>query len=618
MHSLTEYHLIGSPSSHAFSQVVVSPDQTFIVVFSIAGELSQSIAEKIRERIITADVDSPATFYSLMERLIQMVGSNSLELSSVYYFQEKIYLVDHNGEVWLQRGEKLGKVLGPNHQLKIVEGRLQDQDIYLCFTQSAAVALRDRLSPELVKSFAAFSASLVTQLHDSGLSDRSAVSCISHDAAFLPTEIALPSNEVSKTNGVGMVVSKLQILLPLIKKSVTILRKGGFESIKFLKSLNDKPSPMVIIKSLDAKKKKQIAIGLLVIGVMMLIGIGLQLFTQFQQKKAETFIKPFQDRMVLLQSTLNQGDLRTARDGAEALNEEFGIALDGFSPNRFNRSVTTVFQLELENFLNLAAGRVELESLPVFFDFRLVRADFLASKGIVSGSNAVFVDKEKQVVLLLNLESKQQTILPVGEYSQLKDITLLEDQLYLLADGVYQFPLTSEREAQKIIEEGDSNRAGTIVGAFDINLYVFNPEERNIFRYRIGGEEESQPIGWFVDKTGIEFTEVSSMAIDGGMWLGTTTGQILKFEKGAPVPFEVNGLGEPFSSSLQIFTSEELDRIYVLEADKSRVVQISKDGTVISEAVSKELGAATGVFYSSITNQTFAVAGSLLYEVVFR
>jgi hypothetical protein len=50
---------------------------------------------------------------------------------------------------------------------------------------------------------------------------------------------------------------------------------------------------------------------------------------------------------------------------------------------------------------------------------------------------------------------------------------------------------------------------------FNTYLYVFNPQERNIYRYLQNAEGLSDPIGWLTDKQGLEFDTITSMAIDG-------------------------------------------------------------------------------------------------------
>jgi hypothetical protein len=74
-------------------------------------------------------------------------------------------------------------------------------------------------------------------------------------------------------------------------------------------------------------------------------------------------------------------------------------------------------------------------------------------------------------------------------------------------------------------------------------------------------------------------------------------------------------LQEPFSSTLKIYTKEDLDSIFVLESAKNRAVRLSKDGVFLKQIESPSLGAATNIIFSSTTGKAYALAGSLVYEL---
>ena len=281
--------------------------------------------------------------------------------------------------------------------------------------------------------------------------------------------------------------------------------------------------------------------------------------------------------------------------------------------------VQQALQAELKtvrDFNQSISGQTQLPLLPTFFDLRLVQSNFLASRIDVTSDTLFFLDSGQKKILALNIERKQPTILPVGEYPDIRAMIADDEYLYFLGQGLFRFTLSGTEVATLVENSDDITSAGQSLGLFGKYLYVLNKEQNNIFRYDTEDDElDSKPVGWIQPGQGIDLSTVQSFAIDGDVWLSTETGEIKKLASGRETAFTVTGLTEPLSSPITIFTKPELQNLYILESAKSRMVVLNKEGEFVKEVKSNELAGAMAVVASEKHQKAFALSGSLVYEM---
>lgn len=261
------------------------------------------------------------------------------------------------------------------------------------------------------------------------------------------------------------------------------------------------------------------------------------------------------------------------------------------------------------------SGKEELSELPIFYDLRLIRSDFVASIAHGNGNRAVFIDQGKQQAAVLDLRSKQLSLISLEAVGQVRSAVLQDNELFVLSDGVFALPVEDGSEAEQIIEAGDSNAGGQLLGAYERYLYVLNPEKRNIYRYMQEGDEYSQPIGWLQSSLGSSLQETVALAIDGDVWLTTQAGEIRKFTSGRQQEFTVKGLPEPFLSTIQLVTATDLEQLYILDPNNARLVLLDKDGAFLREVKHASLASATAVVVSTQLQKVFVLSGSMIFEV---
>ncbi|MEX0895882.1 MAG: hypothetical protein WDZ94_02995 [Patescibacteria group bacterium] len=357
-----------------------------------------------------------------------------------------------------------------------------------------------------------------------------------------------------------------------------------------------------------------------IVGVSVVLGavwFYLDWRYEAQQTEAQTIIEPYQARLDGVRAQASS-DPVTAREESQGLL----AALDEVVIDAENENKDVLLELaqqlrtDTQALVEAISGRDELRELTVAFDLRTVESSFIASSVIASDNQALVLDQEAQQGIVIDLQSDQMEAVDVSAVGSIESAVMRDaSSAVFLAQGLYQMPLESSAEPALIIDEGDSNREGTLVGSFGPYLYVFNPDQRDIYRYLFDGSDFSDPIGWLIGPLGVSFEEVASWAIDGDIWIATQDGRIRKYTSGSQAEFAVSGLSEPFTGRLAIVTREEFENLYILESAQQRLVVLTKDGQFLREIKNVSLAAATDLFIQESTATAYVLSGSTIFSI---
>ncbi len=399
------------------------------------------------------------------------------------------------------------------------------------------------------------------------------------------------------------------------KPKISISHKGQLLFSSFKQALRQlRPGQEIYLQQSKAKKAARIVGGMLFV-ILLISGVWLwrRNWTKQQTIKINQELKPATTLFNQAQSSADN-DIVQARDQASNALEILTAKSKEHQSNRFAQNIINHKIEEVKQFFQQISGEIEVSQLDVYFDLRQVVPNFLTSHLTLSQDNLLFFDQEKGQLISLGLDTQNNQKLVNSELIGARDIVAGQGQLFILHNGVQQINLPlSENQIISIKQEGDSDREGKFIDFFQGYLYVFNPEQRNIFRYVNRDQELSDPAGWLQDKKNIEFSTTSSMVIDGQIWLSDPNGQILRYERGNAVEFNVSGVEPSFSNNIQLYTNQNLEVIYVLEPERQRLVTLTKEGEFINQISSPSLASATD--FVVIEQQAYVVSGSIVYSV---
>lgn len=261
------------------------------------------------------------------------------------------------------------------------------------------------------------------------------------------------------------------------------------------------------------------------------------------------------------------------------------------------------------------SGREELSTLPIYFDLSQIAPDWIANQVTAEGERLAVLDQGKQQVAIFDWASRSFQTLPALEVTP-RAISMTQENVVVLGEGVWRANLSAESpQFSRVIDEGDSNRDGSLLGSYGSFVYVVNPVRRNIFRYTSGSDGFSDPIGWFRPGQQFNYENLYSISIDGDIWVGRTNGELQRLTMGEVTDFAVRGLPEPFTSSIMVFTKDGFEYVYILEPASRRLVILQKTGEFIRQIQSASLAAATGLVVNEAQGQALVISGSLIFQV---
>lgn len=409
-------------------------------------------------------------------------------------------------------------------------------------------------------------------------------------------------------------------------KALKILKK--FPSVKPLKIFAAPLKSISRKKDVYLGKKKRInpKIILALIALILILAAAANLViasinNQREQIKQE--LQPARDLLKQAQS-IEDEDILKARDLASQSIETAAAIQRDLGNTRSARQQFQEFTQEAQNYFAQIDGQIEVTQLDVFFDLKEIFPNFLTSTTASNSQYLFFLDKEQRQLIALNPESKRHYQLTLDDDFTASDLAASNDSLYILNSGIYEISLGDINDQSEdgwsaspvqIKTEGDSDRGGIFIDFYESFLYVFNPDQRNIFRFITRDDGLSDPIGWLTNKQGIDFGSINSVSVDGQIWLTSNGGQILLLERGEPLEFEIKGLEHEFGSTISISTNREAEYLYVLEPAESRVAILSKSGEFVSQINSPTLAGTNQILVYETLNKAFAVSGSIIYQI---
>lgn len=622
--------VVGLPQFTRWSQVVdhiFSAGNHCIAALSVTGENAGSIGRDLVAQLLEEEPESDQKLYQLLFHLQEYATTNGcqLSISSGLFYEGACILAAINGKAVLRRKNKLGVIVEAGEEVVLLQGKAYPQDIFILATEESEQFLAP-IELQFAKGFDSDGVitSVVPAVHALEDSSLCALAFVSIEESndktqFIPFEdeplVHIPTEHQPLTAVpeplVESTAEKTSTKLRVPKLDLSKVR-GVVTTIAKLFS-----SKTYVGAHLSKRVVTALIASVVVLAIIISVISFFALRARAENAKAAALIRPYQEQLVQARATA-QTDVLAGRAQAQSVVESL-VALEteqAQSSKQVQTAVATTLQQAREVYTELS-GKEEFSELPIFYDVRLATSDFVTSMATVQGNQAVFWDSEKKQTVVLNLETKNVFTKKFDQLTALKAISAFEEEnTVLLSEGVYQLPLTETAELTKIVEVGDSNRAATLINSFGSYVYVFNPEKRNIYRYAKKSDNTySEPVGWLQSPLGVQFTDVTSMAIDGDLWVSTRTGVIKKFSSGKASEFTIIGLQEPFATPIWLFTNEASANVYVLEPAKERVVILSKEGSFVREVKSNSLSAATNMFVNENIKKIFAVNGSIVYEI---
>lgn len=172
--------------------------------------------------------------------------------------------------------------------------------------------------------------------------------------------------------------------------------------------------------------------------------------------------------------------------------------------------------------------------------------------------------------------------------------------------GIVEFP------NPKVVVKPDDGWGEIVdMGMWGGNIYLLS--KTGIWKHQGGESGYGAKQAWLAkaeDTTVL--ADAKNMTIDGSLWV-TTRGKILKYTRGVKESFEMSGV-EGLEAGA-IYTDDETEKVYLLDAVGGRVVVLAKTGEYESQYVNDQMKQATGLVVDEKAGKIYVLAGAKVYEI---
>lgn len=218
----------------------------------------------------------------------------------------------------------------------------------------------------------------------------------------------------------------------------------------------------------------------------------------------------------------------------------------------------------------------------------LVKESKLVSPGIfVKNFNAASVPKENDYAVLLYDEKNIVQFNPKDNSWKKVEIAYPNQNVKIAGISVYNRRLYSLDTQNNRVYKHDAIKAG----------------------FSLGKE-------WTKDNA-VDIKTGTDLTIDGDVFVLGENGNIYKFTNGAPQPFVIDGLDPKLTSANEIWTYNDINYIYILDATGKRIIVLQKTGELKKQITATEFTNPTGMIVDELKGMAYVLDNNKVYQISF-
>jgi len=212
----------------------------------------------------------------------------------------------------------------------------------------------------------------------------------------------------------------------------------------------------------------------------------------------------------------------------------------------------------------------------------------------------------------LTEEDAAKVLVALKQDSKLITSTFDEDAVYTLSStAIHKIPTTSEKSEELVKNDSDWSKAVSL-GVFSGNLYVLDQAEGLL---KFVPTSDGYSLATYFKGSAPDLKTAKSMAIDGSIYVLFADGSVQKYTRGEKDSFAVSGVEQALTSPLSIYTSEEVDSLYLLDPGTNRIVKLDKSGVFQEQFQSDILKNAKALIISDNEQTASVLSNGKLYSL---
>ena len=568
--------------------LILSSDDAFTKGRQVLSELSDFFfdgegtpAERLKSTFEEAKVKFPDSNFDLT---IASVEGKVLYLLG----QGKV-------EVYLGRGDKISSLLSVASGGQLISGFIEDQDKLLLMTKSLTDFLGEDFEKSLSLPLENFKEEIESKIGASQ-SENQGLAALAIEAEEEP-EIA-PESQEDQTPFLDEQPVQNKWVINLINKAKTYLPAGR----------------QVFPKS---------GRGRLILGIILLLvilgGAGYKYKSGKDKQKDFQFISYLQQAKDNLNaakglSSLNPTDAKVKLDSAKDLVNK-ALVLKPKTSDAEN------LKKEIEDQSPSILQQSSVSDFPEFLDMDLVKKNFKASRLSLSAEKLLLLDSDVKTLAVIDLAKKSNQILAGSEQlgnAQLASLNGSSAFVYSKDKGILKVDTVKSKVS--VVSKNDTDW-GQIIDLYGFagNVYLLDsgnpPAGGMIWKYLPTADSYSDKREYLTKSTKVDLTGALRMQIESSVYVLKSGGEILRFTKGDKDNFSYSGLPSGVKDPKSIFTSSDVDNLYVLDSGNSRLLILTKTGSYKGQITGSKFATATDLVVDEGSKKVYLLDGSKIYSV---
>lgn len=205
-----------------------------------------------------------------------------------------------------------------------------------------------------------------------------------------------------------------------------------------------------------------------------------------------------------------------------------------------------------------------------YFDLSLVSDDFSVKRGSFDMGSVYLLGKNGNIVVRFDIDSKRSSVFAgPSDITEGIDITKGEKSVYVLTKN-------SIKELEDNQTLGNEHfKEGSLINSFGGNIYVYRSSDKQILKFPAAKNGFEEVRSWLASSDLLLPVGVVDWAIDGSIWIAEKD-NLRRFVQGNEVPVNISHITPSLSGITSLFTTEENENLYLLEAIYKRVIVLNK------------------------------------------
>lgn len=148
---------------------------------------------------------------------------------------------------------------------------------------------------------------------------------------------------------------------------------------------------------------------------------------------------------------------------------------------------------------------------------------------------------------------------------------------------------------------------------YNRRLYSLDTQTNQIYRHDniVGGFGIGKD---WLQASGINIRDGIDITIDGDLFVQKLNGAVYKFTQGAEQMFELETIDPVLSGGNEIWTYNDADNFYLLDASNKRVVVFDKNGALIRQITANEFASPVGMVVEETKNTAYILDSGKVYQ----